>query len=84
MTKRRGHIFESVIALAGIPAVNPGTKGLVTCVGYRSMSILWDGRTQPADYEKPAILGMIQDAPKEPRPANRVSKSKKVEVPPAV
>lgn len=84
MTKRREHIFESVIALAGIPSVAPGTKGIVTCVGYRSMSILWESRTQPADYEKPAILGMIQDAPKEPRPANRVSKPKKIEATPTV
>lgn len=81
MTKRKERILESVIALTGIPAVNPGTKGLVTCIGYRSLSILWDGRVQPADYEKPAILSMIQDAPEEPRPAKRVSKHKKVEPP---
>ena len=84
MGKRKERIFDSVVALAGIPAVTEGTKGLVTSTGYRSLSILWEGRTQPADYERPGIEAMIQEVKPEPRPANRVSKPKKVEPPAAV
>jgi hypothetical protein len=84
MSKRKEHTFESVIALKGIPCIAAGTKGLVTGQEYRSISILWEGRTLPVDYERPGIEAMIQEAPKAQRPANRVSKPKKTEVSPAV
>jgi hypothetical protein len=84
MSKHKQHTFESVIALEGIPAVTAGTKGLVTSIGYRSMSILWEGRTFPVDYERPGIEVLIQEAPTDKSPVKRVSKSKKVEAPPTV
>jgi hypothetical protein len=84
MTKHAKHIFESVIALDGIPGITAGTKGLVTGTGFRSLSILWDGKTQPADYERPAIDFKLQDIKALPSPAKRVSKPKKTEVSPAV
>lgn len=81
MSRRTKTTFENVIALRGVQGVTEGTKGLVTGSGFRSMSILWTGRTIPSDYERPGIDVLIVKVKAEPRPANQVSKHKKTQAP---
>jgi hypothetical protein len=84
MKKHIDRVFDHVIALATVPAIQPGQKGIITGISYRSLAILWEGRTQPANYERPAIDAKVKRVKLDSVPANRVSKHKKVDAQPPV